>query len=162
MVGEQPGDAEGLEGHPFVGRAGQLLNEALRAAGIPRKSVYVTNAVKHFKWKPAGKRRLHKKPSAGEVAACRPWLAAELEVLRPTVLVCMGSTAAQSVMGKPVRIYEHRGEFIETPWAPWTMITVHPSSILRIPDREQRHDEYDRLVEDLKKVAAKLAELPTL
>jgi DNA polymerase len=153
FVGEQPGDREDLEGKPFVGPAGGLLDKALVEAGIDRTKVYVTNAVKHFKWEPRGKRRIHKKPNAAEIAACRPWLDAEIGVLKPKVVVCLGATAAQALLGRNFRVTQHRGEFVESPLAPFVMATVHPSSILRAPDDETRHAEMRRFVADLKKVA---------
>jgi uracil-DNA glycosylase family protein len=153
FVGEQPGNDEDLAGKPFVGPAGKLLDKALVAAGIDRSEVYVTNAVKHFKWEPKGKRRIHKKPSAREIAACRPWLEAELEVLQPRVLVCLGATAAQALLGKEFRVTKHRGEFVESSLARHVVATVHPSSILRAPDDEARHSEMERFIDDLKKVA---------
>jgi uracil-DNA glycosylase len=152
FVGEQPGDREDLSGHPFVGPAGQLLDEALAAAGIDRQETYVTNAVKHFKWAPAGKRRLHKKPNAREIAACRPWLEAELAVLQPEIVVALGATAAQGLMGRAFRVTRSRGELLQLPDGTAFLATVHPSSILRAPsDRRQR--ERERLVEDLRVVA---------
>jgi uracil-DNA glycosylase len=157
FVGEQPGDREDLEGKPFVGPAGGLLDKALVEAGIDRKRVYVTNAVKHFKWEPRGKRRIHKKPSAAEIAACRPWLDAEIAALRPKVVVCLGATAAQALLGRDFRVTQHRGEFIDSPLAPFVMATVHPSSILRAPDDETRHEEMRRFVADLKKLASVLS-----
>jgi uracil-DNA glycosylase len=153
LVGEQPGDKEDLEGKPFVGPAGGLLDKALVEAGIDRTKVYVTNAVKHFKWEPRGKRRIHKKPNAAEIAACRPWLDAEIGVLKPKVVVCLGATAAQALLGRDFRVTQHRGEFVDSPLAPFVMATVHPSSILRAPDDETRHAEMRRFVADLKKVA---------
>jgi len=153
FVGEQPGNDEDLAGKPFVGPAGKLLDKALVAAGIDRDEVYVTNAVKHFKWEPKGRRRLHKKPNGREIAACRPWLEAELEVLQPQVLVCLGATAAQALLGKDFRVSQRRGEFLESPLARHVVATVHPSSILRAPDDETRHSEMDRFIDDLKKVA---------
>ena len=152
LVGEQPGDKEDLEGKPFVGPAGALLDKALVEAGIDRAKVYVTNAVKHFKWEPRGKRRIHKKPNAAEIAACRPWLEAEIAVLKPKVVVCLGATAAQALLGRDFRVTQHRGEFLESPIAPHVMATVHPSSILRAPDDETRHEEMRRFVADLKKL----------
>lgn len=153
MVGEQPGDREDLEGRPFVGPAGRLLDQALVAAGIKRGDVYVTNAVKHFKWEPAGKRRLHKKPSAREIAACRPWLEAEMEVLEPEVLVALGATAAQALMGPRFRVTQERGKvFRDTPWRGIFVATVHPSSILRM-DAEDRAGAIDGFVADLSVVA---------
>ena len=153
FVGEQPGNDEDLAGKPFVGPAGKLLDKALAEAGIDRDEVYVTNAVKHFKWEPKGKRRLHKKPSGREIAACRPWLDAELEVLKPKVLVCLGATAAQALLGKEFRVSRRRGEFVESVLAGRVMATVHPSSILRAPNEETRHAEMARFIADLKKVA---------
>jgi len=153
FVGEQPGNEEDLAGKPFVGPAGKLLDKALIEAGIDRDEVYVTNTVKHFKWEPKGKRRLHKKPNGREIAACRPWLEAELDVLKPKVLVCLGATAAQALLGKEFRVSQQRGEFVESELAEHAMATVHPSSILRAPDEETRHAERGRFVADLKKVA---------
>src|SRR5688572_22192673 len=153
FVGEQPGNDEDLQGKPFVGPAGKLLDQALEEAGINRDDVYVTNMVKHFKWEPKGKRRIHKKPNAREIAACRPWLEAELEVVKPEVLVCLGASAAQALLGREFRVSQQRGEFVESPLATHVMATVHPSSILRAPDDETRRAERKRFVEDLKKVA---------
>jgi uracil-DNA glycosylase family protein len=157
FVGEQPGDKEDLEGKPFVGPAGGLLDKALVEAGIDRTKVYVTNAVKHFKWEPQGKRRIHKKPNAAEIAACRPWLDEEIAVIKPKVVVCLGATAAQALLGRDFRVTQHRGEFVESPLAPYVMATVHPSSILRAPDDETRHEEMRRFVADLKKLARVLS-----
>jgi DNA polymerase len=157
FVGEQPGDKEDLEGKPFVGPAGALLDKALVEAGIDRTKVYVTNAVKHFKWEPRGKRRIHKKPNAAEIAACRPWLDAEISVLKPRVVVCLGATAAQALLGRDFRVTQRRGEFVESPLAPFVMATVHPSSILRAPDDETRHEEMRRFVADLKKLSRVLS-----
>jgi DNA polymerase len=153
FVGEQPGNEEDLAGKPFVGPAGRLLDRALVEAGIDRDEVYVTNTVKHFKWEPKGKRRLHKKPSGREIAACRPWLEAELEVLKPKVLVCLGATAAQALLGKEFRVSQQRGEFVQSELAEYAVATVHPSSILRAPDEETRHVEMAQFIADLKKVA---------
>jgi DNA polymerase len=153
FVGEVPGDQEDLAGKPFVGPAGNLLNKAFADAGIDRSKVYVTNAVKHFNWEARGKRRIHKKPNAAEIAACRPWLDAEIVRLKPKVVVCLGATAAQALLGKEFRVTQHRGEFIDSPLAPYVTATVHPSSILRAPDDETRHEEMKRFVADLKKVA---------
>jgi len=153
FVGEQPGDREDLEGKPFVGPAGGLLDKALAEAGIDRKRVYVTNAVKHFKWEPRGKRRIHKKPNAAEITACRPWLDAEIAVLRPKVVVCLGATAAQALLGRDFRVTQHRGKFIDSPLAPFVMATVHPSSILRAPDDETRREEMKRFIGDLRKLS---------
>jgi DNA polymerase len=153
FVGEQPGDREDREGAPFVGPAGRVFDEALAAAGIDRKAAYVTNAVKHFKWEPRGKRRIHAKPSWSELAACRPWLEAELAVVRPSVLVCLGATAAQSLLGRQFRVTRQRGEWIESDLAEHVTATIHPSSILRQRDDESRHAEMAAFVEDLKLVA---------
>lgn len=153
FVGEQPGNDEDLAGKPFVAPAGKLLDRALVEAGINRDEVYVTNAVKHFKWEPKGKRRIHKKPSSREILACRLWLDAELAVLKPKVVVCLGATAAQALLGKDFRVSQKRGEFIESPLAEHVVATVHPSSILRAPDDETRHAETARLIEELKKIA---------
>lgn len=156
FVGEQPGDKEDLQGRPFVGPAGALLDRALEEAGIDRTSVYVTNAVKHFKWEPRGKRRIHKKPNAMEIAACRPWLDAEIAVVKPHVIVCLGATAAQDLLGRNFKVTQRRGELISSSIAPFIMATVHPSSILRAPDDETRHAEHERFVDDLKIVASAL------
>jgi uracil-DNA glycosylase len=156
LVGEQPGDQEDLEGLPFVGPAGKLLDKALEEAGIDRKKVYVTNAVKHFKWEPRGKRRIHKKPNAAEIAACRPWLDAEIAALQPKIIICLGATAAQSLLGRAFRVTQHRGEFLKSDLAPFVMATVHPSSILRAPDEKSRHEAMEQFIADLKKIAQKL------
>ena len=156
LVGEQPGDAEDLAGHPFVGPAGKLLNRALQDAGIDRADVYVTNVVKHFKWEPRGKRRIHKKPSAREIAACRPWLDTEIALVKPRAIVCLGATAAQSLLGRHFKVTAERGAFVKSPLAPLVMATVHPSSILRAPDDETRRDELKRFTADLRKVALAL------
>jgi uracil-DNA glycosylase len=156
LVGEQPGDREDLEGRPFVGPAGLLLDRALEEAGIARTDAYVTNAVKHFKWEPRGKKRIHQKPNAVEIAACRPWLEAELAVVKPEVLVCLGATAAQALLGKAFRVTKSRGVFVASPLAPRVLATVHPSSILRAPDDEARHREYTSFVRDLKVAARQL------
>jgi len=153
FVGEQPGDQEDIEGKPFVGPAGKLLDSALLEAGIDRKKVYVTNVVKHFKWEPRGKRRIHKKPNATEIAACRPWLDAEIAAIRPNVIVCLGATAAQSLLGGDFRVTLHCGEFLKSDLAPHVIATVHPSSILRAPDDATRHQEMKLFIADLKKVA---------
>ena len=153
FVGEQPGNEEDLSGKPFVGPAGRLLDEALLEAGIDRTKTYVTNVVKHFKWEPRGKRRIHKKPNAGEITACRPWLEAEISLVKPKVIVCLGATAAQALLGSKFRVSKQRGQFIESTMAPYIMTTVHPSSILRAPDDETRHVEKRRFIDDLKKVA---------
>jgi uracil-DNA glycosylase family protein len=154
FVGEQPGDAEDTAGHPFVGPAGRLLDQALEDAGIDRREVYLTNVVKHFKWEPRGKRRIHAKPNASEVSACRPWLETEIALVKPRVLVCLGATAAQALLGKSFRVSKQRGERVPSPLAPIVIATVHPSSILRAPDEAARRDEMTRFVADLKKVAA--------
>ncbi len=156
LIGEQPGNQEDLEGKPFVGPAGRLLDEALAEAGIDRKKVYVTNAVKHFKWEPREKRRIHKKPNAAEIAACRPWLDAEIAALHPKIIVYLGATAAQSLLGRDFRVTQHRGEFMKSSLAPIVMATVHPSSILRAPDEQTRHAEMKRSIADLKKIAQAL------
>ena len=156
LVGEQPGDQEDLAGHPFVGPAGKILDKALGEAGITRREVYVTNAVKHFKWEPQGKRRKHKKPSVTEIAACWPWLEAEVQVVKPRVVVCLGVSAAQSVFGKTIRLNEMRGQAWSTPLAAIIFVTVHPSAILRHPDPAEREYEYRRFVEDLRRVRDQL------
>ena len=156
MVGEQPGDAEDIAGHPFVGPAGRLLDKALAEAGIDRTLVYVTNVGKHFKWEPRGKRRIHAKPNAAEISACRPWLESEIALVKPRVLVCLGATAAQALLGKSFKVSKQRGEFVASGLAPLVTATVHPSSILRAPDDESRRAEMRRFVADLRKVAAKL------
>jgi DNA polymerase len=153
FVGEQPGNEEDLTGKPFVGPAGRLFDSALEEVGIDRKQTYVTNVVKHFKWEPRGKRRIHKKPNSTEIAACRPWLEAEITVVKPDVIVALGATAAQSLLGPQFRVTKQRGEFIESTLAAYVMATVHPSSILRAPDDETRQLEYRRFVDDLKKLA---------
>ena len=155
LVGEQPGDREDLAGRPFVGPAGRLLDEALAEAGIDRADAYVTNAVKHFKWEPRGKRRIHQKPNWSELAACRPWLDGELAVVEPEVLVCLGATAAQALLGREVRVTRDRGRLLESELAPAALATVHPSSILRAPDEDSRRRERALFVDDLK-IAAKL------
>jgi len=156
FVGEQPGDAEDLAGKPFVGPAGKLLDRALQAAGIDRAAVYVTNVVKHFKWEPRGKRRIHKKPNAGEIAACRPWLDTEIELVKPRAIVCLGSTAAQALLGREFKVTKHRGEVVPSSLAPLVLATVHPSSILRAPDDETRHREMEQFTADLRTVARAL------
>jgi uracil-DNA glycosylase len=157
LVGEQPGDAEDLSGHPFVGPAGKLLDRALAEAGIDRGAVYVTNVVKHFKWEPRGKRRIHKKPSAGEIAACRPWLDTEISLVKPAAIVCLGATAAQAILGRAFKVTALRGEVIPSPLAPVVVATVHPSSILRAPDDETRRLEMTRFTEDLRNVVRALS-----
>ena len=153
MIGEQPGHEEDLQGKPFVGPAGRLFDRLLHESGIDRKKIYVTNAVKHFKWEARGKRRIHKKPNAQEIAACRPWLDAEMAVVHPAVLVCLGATAAQALLGKTFRVTRHRGEFVESSLAPYVMATLHPSAILRALDEKEQHEQEKRFVEDLKKIA---------
>jgi DNA polymerase len=157
LVGEQPGNDEDVSGHPFVGPAGKLLDRALADVGISRADVYLTNVVKHFKWEPRGKRRIHKKPSAREIAACQPWLDAEIALVKPRAIVCLGATAAQALLGRQFKVTAHRGEFIRSPLAPLVLATVHPSSILRAPDREERHREMKRFTEDLRVVARALS-----
>jgi len=156
FVGEQPGDREDKEGKPFVGPAGRVLVDALEEAGIDRHRVYITNAVKHFKWKPLGKRRLHQKPNAAEINACRPWLDAEIAAVRPHLLVLLGATAAQALLGRDFRVSLQRGQLIERPGLAPVMATVHPSSILRAPDDETRELEMRAFVQDLKRVAQHL------
>ena len=156
LVGEQPGDAEDLAGHPFVGPAGKLLNRALQDAGIDRADVYMTNVVKHFKWEPRGKRRIHKKPTAREIAACRPWLDTEIALVKPRAIICLGATAAHSLLGRQFKVTAERGAFVKSPLAPLVMATVHPSSILRAPDDETRREELKRFTADLRKVARAL------
>jgi uracil-DNA glycosylase len=156
LVGEQPGDREDREGKPFVGPAGRVLDQALEDAGIDRGEAYVTNVVKHFKWRPAGKRRLHQRPNAEEIRACRPWLDSELEVVKPQALVALGATAAKALLGSSFRVSRQRGEFVESDLAPLVTATVHPSSILRIDDSDERRLAELDLVADLGKVAEKL------
>jgi len=158
MVGEQPGDQEDLRGRPFVGPAGRLLDRALAEAGIARADVNLTNAVKHFKWEPRGKKRLHAKPSAREVKACRPWLEAEIGLIRPSIVVALGATAAQTLLGPGFRLTQHRGEFLKgTVWAPLVAATVHPSAILRAPDSVARREALDSFIADLRLVARRLS-----
>ena len=156
LVGEQPGDQEDQQGHPFVGPAGRLLDEALELAGIDRRLVYTTNAVKHFKWEARGKRRIHAKPTWSEQMACRPWLEAELAAVRPRVLVCLGATAAQSLLGKQFRVTKERGRWLDSDLAEHVTATIHPSAILRQRDTESRHRELGALVADLELVAGVL------
>ncbi len=155
FVGEQPGNDEDLQGRPFVGPAGKLLGKALDVAGIDRDDVYVTNIVKHFKWEPRGKRRIHKKPSGMEIAACRPWFDEEVKVIKPKVMVCLGATAAQALLGRNFKVTQERGKVITQGELP-IIATVHPSSILRAPDEETRHAEMEQFINDLKIVAANL------
>lgn len=152
LVGEQPGDVEDARGRPFVGPAGRLLDAALEAAGIDRRLAYVTNAVKHFSWEPRGKGRLHKTPNAREIEACHPWLQAEIDVLRPQVLVCLGATGAKALLDPSVSVTRQRGRFIESPLAPHVTLTVHPSSVLRERDEALRRLAMERLVADLRVV----------
>jgi uracil-DNA glycosylase len=156
LVGEQPGDYEDVIGKPFVGPAGKIMDRALKEAGIDRKRVYVTNAVKHFKWEPRGNRRIHKKPNSREIAACRPWLEAELRLVRPSLVVAMGATAAQTIFGPSFRVTRDRGKVLSSKLAPKVVATVHPSSLLRQRDEESRHREYKNFVADLR-VAVKAA-----
>src|SRR5437588_1208668 len=159
LIGEQPGDKEDLDGHPFVGPAGKLLDRALEAAGVKRSDTHVTNIVKHFKWEPRGKRRIHKKPNAMEIAACRPWFDAEVRVLKPDVIVCLGATAAQALLGNKFKVTQRRGEVIrDSGLAAAVVATVHPSSILRAPDDDTRHAEMAKFIDDLRQVAKVIAE----
>ena len=153
FVGEQPGDSEDLAGHPFVGPAGKLLDRCMKEAGIDRSRAYVTNAVKHFKFVPRGTRRIHSKPSSMEIAACFPWLEAEIAALKPRVVVALGATAAQALFGKAFRVTKERGRLVPSRFAPYALATVHPSSLLRAPDEESRHREMRLFVEDLRKAA---------
>jgi uracil-DNA glycosylase len=157
FVGEQPGDEEDRAGRPFVGPAGRLLDRALVEAGIDRKAAYITNAVKHFKWEPRGKRRIHKKPQDREIKACKPWLIHEIEAIHPQVVVCLGVTAATAAFGKAVRLKDYRGGFFRTPLATETFVTTHPSALLRAPDEDTRQREYRRFVEELRLVQARLS-----
>jgi uracil-DNA glycosylase len=157
LVGEQPGDAEDRQAHPFVGPAGRLLDDALEEAGIDRADVYITNVVKHFKFMRRGKRRIHKKPNSEEIRACRPWLDAEVRVLHPTGVVCLGATAAQALLGSKTTVGANRGRFLDSDLADWITVTVHPSSILRAPDDTARRLERAAFVRDLRAIARKLA-----
>jgi uracil-DNA glycosylase len=159
LVGEQPGDREDRDGKPFVGPAGKVLDEALADAGIERADAYVTNIVKHFKWIPKGKRRIHQRPNAEEISACRPWLDAELRVVKPKVLVCLGATAAKALLGSGFRVTRDRGKLVETELAPFATGTVHPSSILRIDDDDERRVARQELSDDLGEVARRLRTL---
>jgi len=150
LVGEQPGDYEDVAGKPFVGPAGKIMDRALEQAGIDRSKVYVTNAVKHFKWEPRGKRRIHQKPNSREIAACRPWLEAELRIVRPNLVVAMGATAARTIFGPRFRVTRERGKVLSSKLAPRVVATVHPSSLLRQPDEESREREYKHFVSDLR------------
>jgi uracil-DNA glycosylase family protein len=156
LIGEQPGDYEDVAGKPFVGPAGKIMDRALEEAGIDRKDVYVTNAVKHFKWEPRGKRRIHQKPNSREIAACKPWLEAELRLVKPKLVVCLGATAGQAIFGPSFRVTRERGKLLSSKLAPRVVATVHPSSLLRQPDEESREREYAHFVSDLR-VAMKAA-----
>jgi DNA polymerase len=158
LVGEQPGNEEDLSGHPFVGPSGRLLDDALVEAGIPRAEAYVTNVVKHFKWEPRGKRRIHKKPTDMEARACGPWLRAEIEVVQPQVLLCLGATAARSLLGGAVSVTRQRGQWIDSPLAPHVGVTIHPSAILRIQDRDERRAAFEGYVDDFRWVRRALDE----
>ncbi len=153
FIGEQPGNDEDLQGRPFVGPAGRLLDQALEETGIDRRQTYVTNVVKHFKWEPRGKRRIHKKPNSTEIEACRPWLEAEIAAVKPRVIVCLGATAAQTLLGREFRVSRQRGQPIPSPLAHIVIATVHPSSILRAPDEQSRRSEMQHFIDDLKIVA---------
>ena len=159
LVGEQPGDMEDRQGHPFVGPAGRLLDKALNEAGIPREEVYITNAVKHFKWIQRGKRRLHQKPVIRQVVACKPWLEAEIEAVHPKVVVCLGATAAQSLAGRIVRILQERGKFLEEDSVPAIFITIHPSSIYRLREKDAQEKEFSRFAAEMTSVQRKLRSL---
>ena len=150
LVGEQPGDYEDVAGKPFVGPAGKIMDRALEDAGIDRSQVYVTNTVKHFKWEPRGKRRIHQKPNSREIAACRPWLETELRIVKPNLVVAMGATAAQAIFGPGFRVTRERGKVLSSKLAPRVLATVHPSSLLRQPDEESRQREYKHFVADLR------------
>ena len=152
LVGEQPGDEEDRKGLPFVGPAGRLLDRALEAAGIDRSKLYVTNAVKHFKWEPRGKRRLHKTPTQREIEACEQWLEGEIQAIRPQVIVCLGATAARALLGSAFRVSTMRGRFVESPHAPFVFATLHPSALLRLRDETERETAFKRFVQDLELV----------
>lgn len=156
LVGEQPGDKEDREGEPFVGPAGRLLDRALEEAGIDRSEAYVTNAVKHFKWRPRGNRRLHQTPRAGEIEACKPWLQTEVEAIEPAAVLAMGATAARSLFGTKVKVTKDRGKPLQSPLAPVAAVTIHPSAILRLRDHDEREAEFAAFVADLEGVAAAL------
>jgi uracil-DNA glycosylase len=160
LVGEQPGDQEDLQGHPFVGPAGQLLDRALAEAGVDRKTVYVTNAVKHFKWEPRGKRRLHKTPAQREIDACRQWLEGEIRVVRPRVIACLGATAAKALLGPDFRVSTRRGRYVPSPHAEFVLATFHPSALLRLRDAAERETAFRQLVEDLSLIRKALAKHP--
>lgn len=159
FIGEEPGNDEDIQGHPFVGPAGKLLDRAFTDAGIQRSDVYLTNVIKHFKFEQRGKRRLHKKPRASEIEACQPWLEAELLLIKPKIVVCLGATAAQALLGATFRLTQHRGKFFEHAQAQCVTATVHPSSILRAPDAQQRHAQYSEFVQDLKNIQSQLRKL---
>ena len=159
LVGEQPGDQEDLQGHPFVGPAGAMLDKALEEAGLPRSDAFLTNAVKHFKWEPRGKRRIHQKPRISEIRACRPWLDAELLVVKPLVVVCLGAVAAQSIFGSQFKLMQQRGRVLESSVSPRTLATIHPAAVLRAPDEEARRQAFASLVKDLKAARKVLEEL---
>jgi uracil-DNA glycosylase family protein len=156
LLGEMPGDEEDMQGKPFVGPAGRLLDAALQSAGVPPDEAYITNAVKHFRWEPHGKRRLHKKPSARQIEACKPWLHAEILVVQPPVIVCLGATAAQVMLGRQFRITKDRGRFFSSEHAAWLMATYHPSAILRAPEKEDRDRMRGEFVKDLRAAATRL------
>jgi uracil-DNA glycosylase len=158
FIGEQPGDEEDRRGRPFVGPAGRLFDQAMIEAGIDREAAYITNAVKHFKWEPRGRRRIHKKPQDREVRACKPWLTAEIDLIQPQVLVCLGVTAATAVFGKAVRLKDYRGSFLQTPLCDMTFVTTHPSALLRIQEEDLRQTEYRRFVDELRLVQSRLHE----
>jgi uracil-DNA glycosylase len=160
FVGEQPGDREDQQGRPFVGPAGRILSSAMEAAGISRTEVYVTNIVKHFKWEPRGKRRIHKKPNHEEITACRPWFEAEVAALRPEVIVCLGATASQAILGRQFKVSTSHGKWVESTLAPFVTATVHPSSLLRMPDEESRREGMQSFVKDLRRVRMLLDKLP--
>lgn len=153
LIGEQPGDQEDKQGRPFVGPAGRLMDKLLIEAGIDRRKVYVTNVVKHFKWEPRGKRRIHKKPNTKEIGACRPWLEAEIAAIEPAAIVCLGATAAQALLGRAFRVTTQHGKLVELPLAPHVTATIHPSAILRAPDEKTRHEQEMQFVQDLKAIA---------
>jgi uracil-DNA glycosylase family protein len=159
LVGEQPGDMEDRQGHPFVGPAGRLLDKALAEARISRDEVYITNAVKHFRWIQRGKRRLHQKPAIRQVMACKPWLDAEIKVIHPKVVVCLGATAAQAMAGRIVKITQERGKFLESDSGVTIFITIHPSSIYRLQEKDEQEKEYHRFVAEMKLVGRKLRSL---
>jgi uracil-DNA glycosylase family protein len=156
LVGEQPGDQEDLAGEPFVGPAGKLLDKGLQEAGIDRRKVYITNVVKHFKWMPRGRRRIHKKPNAEEIRACRPWLDAEIALVQPKVVVCLGATAAQALLGSQFRVTQQRGQFVEWDFDPLVLATVHPSSILRVEEEADRRAQMESFTQDLRTVARQI------